>query len=103
MSEAMMDERPRLRDIMRPAGLNSAGCLKLAETILAEQGAALMDATRKCVSAPTKENKHHLETLINFYKSEWFDALSCGAIDGETAVKRLMEKALEGRKEGRIT
>ena len=103
MSESMMDERPRMQEYMRAQDLNSLACLKLAEAILQEQGAALMDATRKTVNAPTRENKSHLETLINFYRSEWFDALSCGAIDGETAAKRLMEKALEGRQEGRTT
>ena len=97
MSEAMMDERPRMREYMKPEDMNLQGCLKLAATVLSEQGEALTEAARRAAACPSAENLKHLKTLREFYETDLFTAYSCGVIDGRTAANAIIKKALSGR------
>lgn len=93
----MMDERPRMREYMEPEDMNLQGCLKLAATVLSEQGEALTEAARRAAACPSAENFKHLKTLREFYESDLFTAYSCGVIDGRTAANAIIKKALSGR------
>ena len=98
MSELDMDRMPRMADYMKAEDLNDEGVIALAETILLELAADLKDAARRAAREPSEENLHHLETLRNFYSSDYFTVLSLGAVNGEEAARAIIKKALRGRK-----
>lgn len=92
------DSMPRMKDYLKPEDLNTDACVNLAATVLGEQQEALAYAARKAAAHPTKENLRHLENLRNFYKSDWFKALSCGLADGEEIARRIIKRAVRGMK-----
>lgn len=104
MSEAMMDTMPRLKDYMKAEDLNTDGCLNLVAAIMREQAQDLTSAARRYNVYPSKENREHLEQCRSFYRSDLFKALSCGMVDGEQVMKKIIKDALRGRiREGRTT
>ena len=98
MSEDLFAQRPRMKDYLKPEDLNTEACVDLAATVLSEQAEALTHAAREAAVRPNKENLSRLETLRNFYRSDWFKVLSLGLADGEQAMKQIIKDALRGRK-----
>ena len=45
---------------------------------------------------PTKDNIDHLKKLRDFYKTTWFEVLSCGLADGEQIAKMIIKRAVRG-------
>ena len=90
-----IDKMPRMKDYLTAEDLNDSGCLELAATVLEEQAIALGHAARKFASWPNKENRAHLKTCVDFYKSDWFKALSCGLADGDAVAAQIIKQATE--------
>ena len=89
---------PRMKDYLKPEDLNTEACIDLASAILEEQALALTHAARKAASWPSKENHAALKTCRDFYKTDWFKALSCGLVDGDAVAKQIIKRALLGRR-----
>lgn len=88
---------PRMKDCLKPEDLSTEGCLKLAETILAEAAQEYLHARRAVVAHPNdRDAQEHFKTCQAFYRSGWFAALSGGVIDGETVMQRLNKEAVKG-------
>ena len=94
MSEMDMDARPRMKDTMKPEALSTDACVELAGVILSEAGAEYIHAVRAVRANPTnKDAAAHLRACKAFYRSDYFAALSMGAVDGEAVMQKLAEKA----------
>ena len=88
----LLDTQPRMKDRLTPDDLNTSACVELAATVLKEAAEAYKQALRNVRIAPRdKIAREHLKTCRDFYRSDWFKALSCGMVDGE-AVMRELEK-----------
>ena len=88
---------PRMKDYLKAADMNTEGCLQLAETILEEAAQEYLHARRAVVAHPNDEYaREHFKTCQAFYRSDWFAALSCGVMDGETVMRRLNKEAVRG-------
>ena len=98
MSIRAADNMPRMKDYLKPQDLNTDACVDLAAAILSEMQDALTYAARKAAAHPNEENLRHLESMRNFYKSDWFNVLSCGLADGEQIAQRIIKRALRGMK-----
>ena len=96
MSEVDIDRLPRMKDYLKPEDLNTTACVNLAATVLEEQANALTHAARKAAMYPTKDNIDHLKKLRDFYKTPWFEVLSCGLADGEQIAKMIIKRAVRG-------
>ena len=96
MSLAEADKLPRLKDYMKPEELNSDGCLELAATVLGEQADALYHAARNAARQPNPGNLQRLRELRDFYKTDWYKALSMGLADGEQVAQQIIKRALRG-------
>ena len=96
MSLTDADNMPRMKDYLKPEDLNTDACVDLAAAVLGEQQDALTHAARKAAAHPTKENLQHLESLRNFYTSDWFKVLSCGLADGKEIAQRIIKRAVRG-------
>ena len=84
----------RMAEYLKPEDLDTEACITLAQTILSEAGAALMHAVRAVRDNPTnKEAAAHLRACKAFYRSDFFAALSMGAVDGEAVMQKLAAKA----------
>ena len=89
---ARIDTAPRMKDRLTPDDLNDRACVELAATVLEEAAEAYKQALRHVRNNPfDKTAREHLNTCRDFYRSDWFKALSCGLVDGE-AVMRELEK-----------
>ena len=94
MSEMDMDARPRMKDTMKPEDLNTDACVELSGVILSEAGAEYIHAVRAARDNPTnREAAAHLKACKAFYRSDYFTALSMGAVDGETVMQKLAARA----------
>ena len=89
---------PSLKDVMKAEDLDTEACVHLAETILYDAAVELTDAARAYVDNPTQLNRDRLENAKRLYRSDWFKVLSCGVIDGETAIRQIISAALTGRR-----
>jgi len=89
---------PRMKDYLKAEDLDTEACLDLAAAVMSEQAEALTHAAREAAVRPNKENLSRLETLRNFYRSDWFKVLSCGLADGEQVMKQIIKRALRGMK-----
>lgn len=86
--------RRRMADYMKPEDLNTDACMELASVILSEAGAEYIHAVRAVRANPTnKDAADHLRACKAFYRSDYFTALSMGAVDGEAVMLKLAEKA----------
>ena len=86
--------RRRMVDYLKPEDLNTDACVDLASTILAEAGAEYIHAVRAVRANPTnKDAAAHLRACKAFYRSDYFAALSMGAVDGEAVMQKLAERA----------
>lgn len=84
----------RMADYLKPEDLNTDACVELAGVILAEAGAEYIHAVRAVRANPTnKDAADHLRACKAFYRSDYFVALSMGAVDGEAVMQKLAEKA----------
>ena len=89
---ARIDTAPRMKDRLTPDDLNTRACVDLAATVLEEAAEAYKQALRNVrISPRDRIAREHLKTCRDFYRSDWFKALSCGLVDGE-AVMRELEK-----------
>ena len=98
MSELDMDQFPRMASYMKAADLDDEACIALAETILQGLATDLKDAARRAARDPSEENLHHLEMIRDMYKSEYFQIISLGVVNGEEAARAIIKKALRGRR-----
>ena len=87
---------PRLADTMQPEELNTEGCLRLAQEILASARVELTEAARNAAKRPNFDTLDHYQRARRFYESDLFDALSLGAVDGRTAAELIVKDALDG-------
>lgn len=87
--EEMMDNLPRMKDTLTAEDLNTEACVTLAGVVLNEAADAYVHARRRCNSSPSPENRAHLKNCIDFYRSDWFRALSCGLVEGDAAMREL--------------
>ena len=86
--------RRRMVDYLKPEDLNTEACVDLASVILSEAGAEYIHAVRAVRANPTnKDAAAHLRACKAFYRSDYFAALSMGAVDGEAVMQKLAEKA----------
>lgn len=84
----------RMNDYLKPEDLNTEACLELASVILSEAGAEYIHAVRAVRANPTnKDAAAHLRACKTFYRSDYFTALSMGAVDGETVMQKLAAQA----------
>ena len=84
----------RMAEYLKPEDLDTEDCITLAQTILSEAGAALMHAVRAVRDNPTsRDAAAHLRACKAFYRSDFFAALSMGAVDGEAVMQKLAAKA----------
>ena len=97
MSETDIDRLPRMKDTLTPADLDTEACVALATEVLRGLAEDLATAARQTAASPTPENLRHLKSIQKVYRSDWFAALSCGVIDGETAMRKIIKDALHGR------
>lgn len=89
---------PRMKDYLKAEDLNNEGCVRLATEILRGAAEDYMQARRELVKNPMdKMAMEHFRRCQRFYKSDYFDALSMGQIDGETVMKELDRLALGDR------
>lgn len=99
-SRQLFDENrlPRMRETLKAEELNNEGCIRLAQEILSGAAEDYMQARRELLKNPTdKMAAEHFRICQRFYKSDYFEALSMGQIDGETAMKELDRLALGDR------
>ena len=92
---------PRMRDHLTADDLDTDACVTLAGVILEEAADSYMRARRRYTSNPTEANRAHLKNQEDFYRSDYFKALSCGLADGD-AVMRDLDKRIGGRHAIRI-
>ena len=86
--------RRRMMDYLKPEDLNTDACVELAGAILAEAGAEYIHAVRAVRATPTnKDAAAHLKACKAFYRSDYFTALSMGALDGDAVMQKLAESA----------
>ena len=86
--------RRRMADYRKPEDLNTDACVELAGMILAEAGAEYIHAVRAVRANPTnKDAAAHLRACKAFYRSNYFAALSMGAVDGEAVMRKLAARA----------
>lgn len=98
MSERDIDAMPRMKDYLKAEDLNNEGCVRLATEILRGAAEDYMQARRELVKNPMdKMAAEHFRRCQRFYKSDYFDALSMGQIEGETVMKELDRLALGDR------
>jgi hypothetical protein len=84
----------RMAEYLKPEDLNTDACVELAGVILAEAGAEYIHAVRAVRANPTnKDAAAHLRACKAFYRSDYFAALSMGAVDGETVRQKLAARA----------
>ena len=84
----------RMAEYLKPEALDTEACVELAGVILAEAGAEYIHAVRAVRDNPTnKEAAAHLRACKAFYRSDFFAALSMGAVDGEAVMQKLAAKA----------
>lgn len=97
MSVRDLDRHPRMADYMRPEDMNDDGVLKLAQQILTGAAEDYVHARRNFVAHPNSADaREHYKTRCEFYRSEWFSALSLGVVDGEDVMRRLNREAIRG-------
>ena len=83
-----------MADYLQPEALNTDACLELASVILSEAGAEYIHAVRAVRANPTnKDAAAHLRACKAFYRSDYFVALSMGAVDGEAVMRKLAARA----------
>ena len=102
MSSDAFDElngMPRMKDTLKPDDLNTDACVDLAGEVLRGLAEDLATAVRHYNASPTQENRRHLEAIKALYRSNYFAALSCGMVDGNTAIREIIRNAL--RRPGR--
>lgn len=98
MSYADLDSAPRMIETLKAEDLNDEGCIRLAQEILSGAAEDYIQARRELVKNPMdKMAVEHFRVCQRFYKSDYFEALSMGQIDGETAMKELDRLALGDR------
>lgn len=86
--------RRRMADYLKPKDLNTDACVELAGMILAEAGAEYIHAVRAVRANPTnRDAAAHLRACKAFYRSDYFAALSMGAVDGEAVMQKLAARA----------
>ena len=84
----------RMAEYLKPEALNTDACLELASVILAEAGAEYIHAVRAVRANQTnKDAAAHLRARKAFYRSDYFTALSMGAVDGEAVMQKLAARA----------
>lgn len=98
MKEDLFSKQPRMAEYLKPEDLDTGACITLASAVLKEQAKELGHAARRAAIRPSGENLRHLKTMRNFYKSRWFQVLSCGLADGEQVAKAIVKEALRGVK-----
>jgi len=89
---------PRMKDTLKPDDLNTDACVALAKEILRGLAKDLAEAVRHYNASPTPENRRHLEAIKALYRSDYFAALSCGIVDGNTAIREIIRNTLRGRR-----
>jgi len=89
---------PRLKDTRKASKLSTSACVDLAEEILRGLAKDLATAVRHYNASPTEENRRHLEAIKALYRSNYFAALSCGIVDGNTAIREIIRNALRRRR-----
>ena len=95
MSFDNIDEMPRLKDTCRPEDLDTGACIALAETVLREASAEYIHSRRALERSPgDKGAALHLQSLRNFYLSDYFQALCAGTADGDAVLRELDNIAL---------
>ena len=92
MSEYDMDASPRMADYLKPADLNTDGCVALAGEVLRGLAQDLLTAHHRAMENPTRENIAHLRAVKATYRSDYFAALSCGLVDGDAAMKEIIRQ-----------
>ena len=90
---------PRMKTYMRAEDLNTEGCLMLAEAVLQGASEDYIHARRAVIAHPNnKEAQAHFKAMQEFYRSDYFAALSGGVIDGEDVMRKLNKEAVKGWK-----
>ena len=89
---------PRLKDTRKASKLSTSACVDLAEEILRGMAEDLATAVRHYNASPTPENRRHLEAIKALYRSDYFAALSCGIVDGNTAIREIIRNTLRRRR-----
>lgn len=97
-TEMDLEGLPRLKDTRKASELNTDACVALAEEILRGMAEDLATAVRHYNASPTQENRRHLEAIKALYRSDYFAALSCGIVDGNTAIREIIRNTLRGRR-----
>ena len=97
---ALLDGRPRMKDSLKPDDLNTDACVELAGEVLRGLAEDLATAVRHYNASPTQENRRHLEAVKALYRSDYFAALSCGMVDGNTAIREIIRNALRRPRRG---
>lgn len=99
MSEMDMDARPRMKDYLNAEDLDTDACVTLAAEILKGAAQDLTIAAHRAAHCPDKGNLGHLKACREFYASDWFKVLTCGAVeDGPAIAQQIIKQALRGTK-----
>ena len=99
MSEIDMDRLPRMKDYLKAEDLDTDACVTLAAEILKGAANKLSQAAITASKHPSKENLAHLKACRDFYESDWFKVLTCGAVeDGAGVARSIIRQALRGMK-----
>lgn len=88
----------RMRDYMTADQLNTEGVVALASAILTQAEADLTVCAQQTAAHPSAGNFEHLNSLKAFYMSDMFTILCAGIVDGESAMREIIRRALHGRK-----
>jgi hypothetical protein len=88
----------RMCDYMTADRLNTNGIVALASAILTLAEADLSVCAQQTAAYPSAGNFEHLRALKAFYMSDMFTILCAGIIDGESAMREIIRRALHGRK-----
>lgn len=96
ISLSKSDTVPRVKDYLRPEDLDTEGCLRLVRQIMKDAAAEYMQARRTLNAEPhNKGAQMRMRACREFYTSDWFKALACGLVQGET-VMELLDKRVKG-------
>ena len=91
-------EAVRMRDCMTADQIDTDGAIALASAILTQAEADLTVCAQQAAAYPSEGNFEHLRSLKAFYRSDMFTILCAGVIDGESAMREIIRRALSGRK-----
>lgn len=91
------ERAPRMREYLIPEQLDIDGCISLCQRILADCAEAYIQARRAVARNPKDRLAQlQLQGRQNLYRSEYFRAISCGLVDGETVMQDLDRRAMYG-------